>query len=435
MSPRSAPLQATGSGGGARREILAGATTFASMAYIIVVNPKILEAAGMPFAPAMTATILAAAFGTLLMGLYARRPFAVAPYMGENAFIAFTVVGVLGYTWQQALAAVFAGGVLFTLLSLGGARKWLAESIPANLKIAFAAGIGLFLTFIGLVESGLVVLGAPGAPVHVGDLAARGPLLAIVCFILTIVLMQRRVPGALLIGILATSLLGFATRTTPLPESLVSLPPSPGAVAWKLDFSAMLDLKFLPVVLTVFVMDFVDTMGTLLGVAYKADMLDADGNLPGIEKPMLCDSLATVGGALLGTSTCGTFIESAAGVEAGGRRGLTAVSTAALFLAALFLAPLFGAIPAYAYGPILVVVGMAMLAPLRDLDFDDLTETAPAFVTIVLMVFTYNLGLGMTAGFLSWPLLKTLCGRARDVNPGMWVMGGIALVFYLFYPY
>jgi len=418
-----------------RREIVAGATTFATMAYVFILNPMILSGAGMPFGPAMTATILAAFVGTLLMGVYARRPFAVAPYMGENAFVAVTVVGVLGYTWQQALGAIFIGGVLFTLLTVTGARGWLTRAVPDGLKIAFAAGIGLFLAFVGMNSAGLVELGAPGAPVRVADLTATGPLLAICGILLMGGLTYRRVPGALLIGILVTAALGFALGAASLPGKLVGSPPPLSPVLFELDIAGALRWDFLPVILTVFILDFVDTMGTLLGLARRTGMLDAQGNLPEIEKPMLCDSVATMAGAVLGTTTTGTYLESAAGIEAGGRTGVASVVTALLFLSMLFLSPLFGAMPGFAYGPALVLVGAMMLAPLRDLDTDDMTEVLPAFLTMIMMAFTLNLGVGLTAGLAAWPLLKLLTGRAREVPAGMWVLGCVSVLFFAIHPY
>ena len=418
-----------------RREVVAGATTFATMAYIIVVNPKILEAAGIPFGASMVATILTAAFGSLVMGLYARRPFAVAPYMGENAFVAFTVVGLLGFPWQSALGAVFLSGVAFTALTLFRVRSWLARAIPQTMKLAFAVGIGLFLTFIGLHTSGIVVLGAPGAPVHVGDLGEPRVLLGVFGFLLIAALMIRRVPGAVLIGILATTALAFALGLERLPERWVSAPPSLAPTFLALDVQGALQWGFFAIVLTLFVMAFVDTLGTLMGLAYKADLVDERGDLPEIEKPMRADAVATVAGSLVGTTTAGAYIESATGIESGGRTGLTAVVVALLFLTALFLGPFFAVIPAYAYGPALVVVGMLMITPIARLATEDLTDLVPAFVTIALMSFTYNLGIGMTAGFVTYALVKTVAGRWRDVTPGMWLLAALSAVFYVFYPY
>ncbi|MFH1905059.1 MAG: NCS2 family permease [bacterium] len=418
-----------------RQEVIAGITTFATMAYIIIVNPKILEAAGMPFGASMTATILSAFFGTLLMGVYAKRPFAIAPYMGENAFIAFTVVKVLGYSWQTALGAIFIGGVLFTLLTIFKIRSWLANSIPEGLKIAFVVGIGLFLTFIGLNETGIIKLGVPGAPVCVGNFKNVPVLLSILGFLLIGFLMIKRIKGSILWGILAITFLAFCMKVTPVPDKWISMPPSIAPIFLKLDILGALKWGFFSVVLTVFVMDFVDTLGTLIGVSYKAGFLDKNGNLPEIEKPMLCDSLATVVGALLGTTTTGTYIESAAGIESGGRSGLTSVVTAFLFLLALFFSPFFSVIPSCAYGPALIIVGMLMLSPIAKVKFDDFTEVIPVFSVIVLMSFTYNLGIGMTAGFVIYPLMKVLSGRFREVPLGLWILGVLSLVFFVFYPY
>ncbi len=418
-----------------RQETLAGIATFLTMAYIIIVNPAILEAAGIPRGPSMVATIVSAAFGTVIMGLYAKRPFAIAPYMGENAFIAFTVVKVLGYPWQAALGAVFIAGVLFTLLTVFKVRSWLAESIPQSLKFSFAAGIGLFMTFIGLNETGIVRLGVPGAPVMIGNVAQPAVLVALFGFFVIVLLLARRVPGAIVIGLLAATFLSFILGLSPVPNQWVSLPPDPRPILLSLDIPGALRPGFFPVILTIFVMAFVDTVGTLIGLSARAGLLDERGNLPDIEKPMLADALATVAAPLLGTTTTGAFIESAAGIEEGGRTGFTALVVAFLFLVALFLAPLFGAVPPHAYGSVLVVIGAFMIAPIARIDFADYTELVPAFLTIVLMSFTYNIGVGMTGGLVAYPLLKALTGRAREVPRGMWILSALALSFFLFYPY
>ena len=418
-----------------KREILAGLTTFVTMSYIIIVNPAILEAAGIPRGPSMVATILSAFFGTLVMGIYARRPFAIAPYMGENAFIAYTVVKVLGYNWETALGAIFIGGVLFTLLTVLKVRSWLAEAIPETLKYSFAVGIGIFLTFIGLNETGIVALGVPGAPVRIGMISNPTVLLALLGFLLIGALIILRVRGSILIGIISVTILSYIFRLTPVPESLVSMPPSLKPIFLKLDILGALNWGFFAVILTVFVMDFVDTMGTLIGVSARAGLLDEEGNLPDIEKPMLADALTTVLGSLLGTTTTGTYIESAAGIEEGGKTGFTSIVTALFFLAALFFAPFFTAVPPHAYGPALIIVGMLMLSPITRIKFDDYSELIPAFVTIILMSFTYNIGIGMTAGFIVYPLFKVLKGECRQIHPGLWILSILSLMFYIFYPY
>lgn len=426
-------LQRAGTTAG--REVMAGVTTFVTMAYIVAVNPAILKAAGMPPEAETVATILTAIFGTLLMGLYANRPFAIAPYMGENAFIAFTVVGVLGYSWQTALAAVFVAGLLFILFTVLGLRQWLVDAIPGGLRYSFSVGIGLFLAFIGLTRTGIVAVGSAAAPVHSGHLTSRPVLVAIFGFLLMAMLMIRRIHGAILIGILATAFLSFVTGVAPAPHAWISAPPSISPVLLKLDFHGLFEWGFFPVVLTIFVIAFVDTMGTLLGVSARAGLLDEQGNLPRIERPMMADALATTFAALAGTTTAGAFIESATGVEAGGRTGLTAVVTALCFTATLFFAPFISAIPPQAYGPALIIVGLLMLAPIVKINFADFTELIPAFSTVALMSFTYNVGIGISAGFVLYPLCKLVAGRVREVKGGLWVLAGLSLLFFVFYPY
>jgi AGZA family xanthine/uracil permease-like MFS transporter len=418
-----------------RRETLAGITTFLTMAYIIVVNPAILEAAGLPKGASTTATILTAAFGSLLMGLHARRPFAVAPYMGENAFIAFTVVKVLGVSWQAALGAIFIAGVLFTLLTVLRIRGWLARTLPQSLKYSFAAGIGLFLAFIGLNETGMVMLGVPGAPVSLGRVTEPTTQLAVFGFVLITWLVIRRVPGAIIIGVLGTTFLSFLLGVTAAAPSFVSLPPSIAPVFLQLDIAGAVSPKNLSIAFIIFVMAFVDTVGTLIGLSARGGFLDREGNLPEIEKPMLADAVANLIAPVLGTTTTGAYIESAAGIEAGGRTGFTAIVVAGLFLLALFFAPLLTVVPPHAYGPALIVIGMFMVSAINRIDFTDYTESVPAFLTIVLMVFTYNIGVGMTAGLLAHPVLKTLSGKFREVPAGMWVFAVFSLLFYAIYPY
>ena len=418
-----------------RAETIGGVSTFVTMAYIVIVNPAILSKGGFPHEASVTATIIVAFIGTLMMALYARRPFAVAPYMGENAFIAFTVCIAMGYSWQTALGAVFWGGVIFVIITLLKIRSWIANAIPDSLKISFAAGIGLFIMFIGLSVSGIVRLGVEDAPVKIGNLSSAGPLLGLICIILIAVLMIKKIPGAIIIGILVTSLVAFISGTAHWPSEIISTPPSLEPLLFKLDIMGALSLDFLPVLLVVFILDFVDTMGTLIGVSARANLLDENRNLPEIEKPMLADAIATVTGALAGTSTTGTFIESAAGIEAGAKSGFASLVTSLMFLLCLFFAPLFVAVPAFAYGPALVIVGFIMLSSLKDFPFNDYTELFPAAATIGFMSFTFNLGFGIAAGFVFYPILKIISGRSKEISAGIWVLFGISLLLFIIYPY
>lgn len=417
------------------REIVAGLTTFFTMSYIVAVNPAILKTAGMPVGASLTATILTAIFGTLLMGFYANRPFAIGPYMGENAFIAFTVVHVLGYTWQSALGAVFVAGVLFIVMTLFRLRQWMVDAIPSTLRYSYAVGIGLFLAFIGLNQTGIVMIGSAGAPVQPGHLTSPAVLLAIFGFLLITVLSIRRFPAAILTGILATAGLSFLTRVAPAPAAWVSFPPSLEPVLFRFDLHGLFSWASFPVVLTILVMAFVDTMGTLIGVSARAGFLDKNGNLPQIERPMMADALATTFAAVIGTTTSGAYIESATGVEAGGRTGFTAVVTALCFVGTLFFAPFISAIPPQAYGPALIFVGLLMLTPITRIPFDDLSEVVPAFGVIALMAFSYNVGIGMTAGFVLYPLCKLFAGRLQEVRPALWVLTALSALFFVFYPY
>lgn len=444
-------------GSSIRREVLGGITTFVAMAYIIVVNPAILHAAGIPLGPGTVATILTAAFGSLLMGLYANRPIAVAPYMGENAFIAFGLVA-LGATWEQRLGSVFVAGVVFLVLTLFHLRSKLANAISPSLKYSFAAGIGLFLAFIGLYETGIVTSGAAGLPpaallnstgpqlLHAPDVPLKigafhdfRVLLAIAGFVAIAALMIRRVPGAILIGMGATAAAGYAIGLGPMaPPELIWMPftgaYSLSPIALQLDVAGVLTVSFLPVLLTLVLMSFLDTLGTLVGVGAAGNMLDKDGNFPQVEKPMLVDAVTCIFASLVGTSTSGAYIESATGIREGARTGLAAVVTALLFLASLFLLPIVALLQGsqYIYGPALVAVGMLMVGSVRKIDFDDLTEALPAFACIALMVFTYNIANGLTAGLVLYPIAKIVAGRARDLNWGSVVLALLCLTYFLF---
>lgn len=418
-----------------KQEVIAGFTTFITIAYIIVVNPKILEAAGIPFGPSLLATALTAAIGTFLIGVYAKRPFAIAPYMGENAFIAYTVVQVLGYSWQTALGAIFISGVLFVILTLTRIRVWLAQSISENLKISFADGIGLFLILIGMVECGLVKPGIEGAPIKIGNIRSLETLLSLIGFLTIIFLMLKNVKGSIVIGIIFTTILAYLTGKTQIPDQIISLPPSLSPVLLELDIRGALTWGFFSIILTIFILDFVDTLGTLIGIGYKAELIDSQGNFPEIEKSMLCDAISTCVAGILGTTTVGIYIESAAGIQSGGKTGLTALTVAILFLFSIFFVPIVASVPAFAYGPALIIVGILMITPISKLDFVDLTEFIPSMIVIFLMSFSFNIGIGMTAGFVFYPILKVITNRSKEVKPGMWILFILSLAFYVFYPY
>jgi len=414
------------------REAVAGVTTFLTMAYILFLHPAILAQAGFDKPATVAVTAIVACVSTIAMGLYARRPFALAPYMGENAYIAFTVVLTLGVSPEKALGAVFISGVVFVVITVIGLRAWLAKSVPPSLKFSFVVGIGLFLTFIGLTSSGIIVKpDAPGSPpVHLGAIESRSFQLACAGLLLMLALHVLRVRMGILIGICLTAAAGFCLEVTKWKDASPSLPDLSPLVG-KLDVASALTFEFLPVILTIFILDFFDTMGTLIGVSARGGFLDDRGDLPQIRRPMLVDAFATVGGSFLGTTTTGTFIESAAGIEAGGRTGLTAVVTGLCFLPAIFLADYFTQIPAYAYGPALIIVGVLMFESVRYIDLDDETEAIPAFLTIVLMAFTYNIGHGIAVGLVAYPLLKLIRGRVREVPLGLWLLAGLAVVYWI----
>lgn len=420
----------------ARAEIIGGATTFATMAYIIVVNPAILSFAGLPSGPSTVATILSAVFGCTAMAFYANRPIAVAPYMGENAFIAFGLAA-MGITWQQRLGAVFVSGALFVVLTAVGARSWLAGGLSPSMKHAFAAGIGLFLSLIGLFEMGIVAKAAPpDVPLQLGNLHAPAVWLAIGTFLLMVTLLHHRVRGALLIAIVVSATCGYAFGMASAPTAVWASPFAPEydvrAIFGKLDVRGVLHLSFLPVLLTLFLMSLLDTLGTLVGVGAAGGMLDEDGNFPGIERPMMVDAATCIFSGLCGTSTSGAYIESAAGIRDGARTGLAALTTAGLFAASLFFLPLVGPLQQlrFAYAPALVAVGILMVGSIRHIDFEDLTEVVPAFTAIALMTFTYNIANGLTAGLVLYPVVKLLAGRARKLSASSILLAVLCALYY-----
>ena len=407
-------------GSSVRREVIAGVTTFLAMAYIIVVNPAILSDAGMDFGAVFVATCLAAAIGTLIMGLFANYPVALAPGMGQNAFFTYAVVLGAGHTWQVALGAVFVSGVLFILISVLPVREWVINAIPRNLKLGIAAGIGLFLAFIGMQNAG-IVQDNPATLVGFGELTAFGPLAAIAGFAIIAALSARRVPGAVLIGILAMAALGWLTGFAEF-KGIVAAPPSPAPVLLHLDIVGALNFAMLTIILSLLLVDVFDTAGTLVGVATRGDMLDEQGRLPRLRRALFADSGATFFGALLGTSSTTSYLESAAGVESGGRTGLTAVVVALLFIACLLFAPLAQSIPAYASAAALIFVASVMARGLADVDWDDVTEAAPAVITALAIPLSYSIADGIGLGFVCYAAIKLLAGKPSECPLAVYVL-------------
>ncbi len=403
-----------------RTEILAGLTTFLTMAYILFVNPSILAETGMDHGAVFVATCLAAAIGSAIMGLVANYPIALAPGMGLNAFFTYTVVLTMGYTWQTALGAVFLSGAIFFLLSIFKIREWIIHSIPLALRSGIAAGIGLFLAIIALKSAGIVV-DNPATLVGLGDLTAGGPLLARLGLPPTAALAYRKVTGAVMIGILVVTVLSIVLGLSEL-NGVMSMPPSLVPTFMQLDIMGALDIGLSSVIFAFLFVDLFDTSGTLIGVAQKANLLDKDGRMPRLGRALLADSTATMAGAALGTSTTTSYIESAAGISAGGRTGLTACVVALLFLLSLFFAPLAGAVPAYATAPALLFVAVLMMSSLVNIDWEDLTVAAPVAIAALAMPLTFSIANGIAFGFIAWTAIKLLAGRWRDLSPAMWIL-------------
>ncbi len=413
-----------------KTEIIAGITTFLTMAYIIFVNPAILSATGMDQGSVFVATCLAAAIGCFIMGIVANYPIAQAPGMGLNAFFTYSVVLGMGYTWQVALAAVFVSGLLFICLSLFKIREWIINSIPMSLRTGISAGIGLFLAFIAL-QNAKIVVDNPATLVSVGDFTSVPVILASVGFFLTIALVYRGVTGAVMIAILATTVLGIIFGDVQW-HGVMSTPPSIAPTFMQLDFSHIFELGMISVVFAFLFVDLFDTAGTLVGVAQKADLIGEDGKIPRLSKALLADSTATSIGALLGTSNTTSYVESTAGVAAGGRTGLTAVVVGVLFLFALFFSPLAGMIPAYATAGALFYVAILMLSGLVNINWRDLTEAAPVVVTCLLMPLTYSIAEGIVLGFISYTAIKVLSGKGREISTSVWVMSAIFVAKLIF---
>ncbi|MGI6605397.1 MAG: NCS2 family permease [bacterium] len=418
-----------------KTEVMAGLVTFMTMAYVIAVHPNIMAAAGMPVEAVMVTTILTTALSTLHMALYTNRPFALAPAMGSNAFFAYTLVAGGVTDWQTALGIVLISGTIFVLLTLGGLREMITKAIPATIKLSIGAAVGLFIALLGFNNAGLVKVNETTGLLALGNFWETEAILAIIGFFIISVLMALRVRGALLAGILITTVIGIPMGITQVPSSIFSLPPSIAPIAFKFNLLGALKLAFIPAIFTFFMGDFFSTLGTVLGVSGKAGLLDKDGNLPEIQKPFLVDAIHTCVGAMLGTPTVTTYVESASGVEAGGRTGLTALVTSLAFFACLFITPLALMIPNAATAPVLMIIGLLMMPAVKNINFDDFTQSLPAFITIVVTVFTFNLANGMALGVISYVILHVFSGKYREVPVGLYVLClPLAYYFYLMKP-
>ena len=413
-----------------KTEILAGLTTFLTMAYIIFVNPDMLAKAGMDKGAVFVATCLASALGCFLMGLIARLPVALAPGMGLNAFFTFTVVLGMGKSWQVALGAVFISGLLFVLISAFKLREWIINAIPYTLKQGIVAGIGAFLAFIALKSSGIIVA-SPATFVTMGKLTDFGPAMAILSFFLIVVFVQRKVPAAVMLSILIVTVISLLAGETHY-SGIVSMPPSIVPTFMQLDIAGALDVSMVSVIFAFLFVVLFDTSGTLIGVTKKAGLMSTDGQIPNLGKALFADSTAAVAGSLLGTSSVTSYVESTAGVAAGGRTGLTAIVVGVLFLLALFFAPLAGMIPAYATAGAIFYVAVLMLFTLREIDWDDLTEASPVAVVLLLTPLTFSIADGIALGFITYTIAKLVSGRYKEVSPAVWVLTVILLAKLIF---
>ena len=415
-----------------RTEIIAGITTFLTMAYILAVNPSIfsaLESQGMPTNAVFTATALAAIVGCLVMSIYAKKPFGLAPGMGLNAFFVYTVCLAMGHPWQMALTAIFLEGILFILLTVTNVRKLIVDAIPVTMKRAIGAGIGLYIAFIGLKSAGIIV-NSEATSVALGSFSEPAVILSVIGFLITSVLVILNVKGGMLLGIIATTLIGIPMGVTNF-NGVMSTPPSIEPIFCKFEWSQILSWDMVAIVFTFLFIDMFDTIGTVVGVSVKSGMVDKDGNVDGINKVLMADAVATVAGAVFGTSTTTTYIESASGVSEGGRTGLTSFTIAVCFAIALMFSPLFLAIPGAATGPVLFIVGVMMASPVRDIDWSDYSEAIPAFVTMLLMPLAYSISDGIMLGMITYTLLNALAGKLKKVSVMMWILAMLFILRYV----
>lgn len=416
-----------------KTELLAGLTTFFTMSYLFILSPKILASAGLDFASTLTITGLFVFIGSLIMGLYTNKPYAVAPFLGETAFIAFTICGALGFSVKTALAAIAICGVILLFMTLLNIRTYIVNKIPEAIKIAFCSGLGLFFIFIALKDMNIVVFTQNAIPLETGNFTKLPAILGIVSFLILITLVKKNIKAAVLISIITTTILGILLGDVQLPERLISLPSSPLPSLMQTDFAGLLNKNFIPMFFVIFLLVNIDTAGALIGLSYKTESKNNTEN--DLKKPMIADSITVILAPFFGTTTPGAYLDSMTGINAGGRTGLTAITVGILFLLGLLFTPIIMIIPAYAYAPALLYVGILMTTIITKTNFEDISEFAPIIFTICAMIFTYNIGSGIIAGFIIYPLTQLLCGQKNKTNTITWILFVLSIIYFVIYPY
>lgn len=418
-----------------KTEIIAGLTTFFTMSYLLVLSPKLLEYSGLELGSSLTITALIVFICSIIMALIANKPYAVAPFLGETAFIAFTIVGNLGFSIKTALASIFISGIILLFMTLSNIRTYIVEQIPENIKISFCTGLGLFFIFIALRDIGIVKFTTNNIPLEIGNFTSISIILGIFCFILQTVLLKRGNKAAIIIAMTITTILGIILGDVELPTKIISAPMNITSSLFQLDFSGLMNKNFIPMFFVIFLMVNIDTAGAIIGLSYKTNNTENTNSKNDDKKAMIADSISVILAPIMGTTTPGAYLDSMTGISAGGRTGLTAIVVGCLFLFGLIFTPLLMIIPPYAYAPALLYVGILMTSVITKIDFNDITEYAPAILTISIMIFTYNIGAGIIAGFIIYPLLKLLSGQKNKTNIISWIMFVISIIFFTIYPY
>ena len=418
-----------------KTEIIAGLTTFFTMSYLLVLSPKLLEYSGLELGSSLTITALIVFMCSIIMALIANKPYAVAPFLGETAFIAFTIVGNLGFSIKTALASIFISGIILLFMTLSNIRTYIVEQIPENIKISFCTGLGLFFIFIALRDIGIVKFTTNNVPLEIGDFTSISIILGIFCFILQTVLLKRGNKAAIIIAMTITTILGIILGDVELPTKIISAPMNITSSLFQLDFSGLMNKNFIPMFFVIFLMVNIDTAGAIIGLSYKTNNTQNINSKNNNKKAMIADSISVILAPIMGTTTPGAYLDSMTGISAGGKTGLTAIVVGCLFLFGLIFTPLLIIIPPYAYAPALLYVGILMTSVITKIDFNDITEYAPAILTISIMIFTYNIGAGIIAGFIIYPLLKLLSGQKNKTNIISWIMFAVSIIFFTIYPY